>query len=431
MKTIQGFVSNQGYINNTRGQVSEFYEISPLALTYSKNRNEYRNTIMPDAVLHVFAAKDHTNDIDYILSTNDVSNILRAVQSSQEYCSGQALNFNSGRFIAYMLAYSADFMVSFNHGTFRSGKAPEWISWVTTGGDEIRIWLCSVAFESQYANYDITVVPPLSDLDDFFGNYATISTMLKARTLGQFMTDVQDAKGNIPESYARSLTSKFYNKNTLTQPTPQYTEVDWGVLIYGAAGDNIDNIKDAIATYLLENSSHTDEEWQEILPDIFKRTEFVIYPRWDKLSIENSTIASALYSSIYNPVEMLDFVKGKVTDDRPENDIASRLEVIPFDYKAITCAVLPGLTNATDKQSIGALFKDYLPLSTMELDFNRSSIHTRDWVVAIVAMLALAEAATEFSTVQSPFRRVKRSGKVYLSFLYGEINYLVYARSNG
>lgn len=431
MKTIQGFVSNQGFINNNRGQVNEFFEISPLALTYSKNRTEYRSAAHSDAVLYVFAAKDHALDADYLLTTTDVNNILTAVETVQAYCSSQALNFNSGRFIAYVLAYSSDFMLSFSHGALRASQLPEWISWVTQDGDEVRVWLCSEAFESQYANYDITVVPPVATLDDFFGNYATISTLLKARSLSQFMSDVQDAKASIPESYARSLTTKFYNKNTLSQPVPQYTEVNWGVLIYGAAGDNIDNIKDAIASYLLANSTHTEEEWQQILPDIFKRTEFVFYPRWDKISIENSTIASALYSSIYNPAEMLSFVRPLISTEWTDNDIASKLEVLPFDYKALTCAVMPGQTNAVENQSLSVLFKDYLPLSTQELDFNRSSIRTRNWVVAIVNMLAFAETATEFSTVLSPFRRVKRNGKIYLSFLYEDINYLVYARSNG
>lgn len=431
MKVIQGFVSIQNHISNIKGEVSEFFELSPFALTFSKNRTEYQSPDAAGKVLHVFAAKDYATDTDFILTTQQVNNVLLAVETVMAYSSAQGLNFNSGRFISYVMAYSDSFMRSFSHGVVRNQLYPEWISWVDTEGIEHRIWLASSAFESQYANYEITFIPPFDDVGDFFGNYATAATRLENRTLSDFMSDIQDAKENIPESCVRSLTVKFYNKNTLSHPVPQYTNVDLGFLIYGAAGDNIDNLKDAVANYLLTTTTHTAEEWEEILPEIFKRTEFIFYPCWHKISIENSTPQASLYSSVYNLNEVFDHVRGLAEATWTDNELLRLTEVIPFDYKALVSAVVPGTTNDIGTRSIAALFSDYLPLSTQELDFNRASIRTRNWVLLVVGMMQFAESATEFSTVLSPYRRVKRNGKIYLSFLYENINYLVYIKNNG
>lgn len=434
MKVIQGFVTSSSKISNLPGQVSDFMEISPMALTYSKNRAEYLSTSeIPRKTLHVFFTKDSITGTSFVLSEDKAERVFTAIKHVEDYFASQALNFSSSRFTAYVLAYCADFMQSFKHGNIFNSILPEWVSWVENDADatEVRIWLRNEAFESQFANYEITVIPPVQDLNDFFGQYASFSSVLKARTIHDFIEDVQVAKGEYPETYVRSLTMKFHNRNTAGTAAAQTTDFTWGFLIYGSAGDNIDTIKDALAEYLLSNTAHTEEEWKVILPEVFERTEFLLYPRWDLISVENSTSLSSLYRSAINLSEMTSYMLAHMVPDWTPAAAQSLIEVLPFDYKAITAGVLPGISNNETTKSLAELFPDYLPLSTSELDFNRMSIKTRNWVVLVVNAIVVAETASEYSSIQAPYRRVKRNDEIFVSFLYENINYLIRAAVNG
>ena len=45
-----------------------------------------------------------------------------------------------------------------------------------------------------------------------------------------------------------------------------------GICLSGQAGDNIDSVKDRIVEYILENSSNSQSDWEQIMPDLFKRS---------------------------------------------------------------------------------------------------------------------------------------------------------------
>ena len=204
----------------------------------------------------------------------------------------------------------------------------------------------------------------------------------------------------------------------------------WGVLVYGENGDNIDSIKDAIVQYLLANSTKTEEQWKEIFPEIFQRTEFVFYPRWDHIAIRNTTELSSVYSSIYSPSEMLTHVLENSPNEITPTFVANNLFVMPFDYKSITCGVICGATNTIDRDSLLEIVPDYIPVNTSSLDFNRMSEKTREWVIKMVELLKVAETATEYSTIRNPIRRVFRNGKLFVCFVYDNVNFLVSAKKN-
>jgi hypothetical protein len=44
---------------------------------------------------------------------------------------------------------------------------PEWISWKSLShpDTDIRIWMVDQAFQFQYPDYEIVVIPPVDDLD--------------------------------------------------------------------------------------------------------------------------------------------------------------------------------------------------------------------------------------------------------------------------
>lgn len=427
MKIIQGFVTKNAFIRNENDAVNEFFELSPLSLTFSRERGEYQSPDAQGDILHTFISRDTETGALIIPSQDTVTKIISITNAVLAYCTGNA--FDSLGFINYLQAAYNGQISQVSHGLPYEGEfyvIPEWTSWKMADGTDVRIWHVDEAFRSQYSFYEIIVVPPLDNIAEFFGSYATVSTKLKALTTSDMMDRIQNAKGKYPDTYTRLLNFKLHNQNNPAQST----DSSWGVLIYGANGDNIDSIKDAIVDYLLNNSTRTENEWKAIFPEIFLRTEFVFYPRWDEIAIHNTTELSSIYSSLLKPEELIDFVERNSHVPVTRTYISNNLRMIPFDYKSIACGVLCGQTNVPEKVDLRTIFPDYIPVNTSSLDFNRMTEKTRDWVVKMVELLKVAETATEYSTIRNPIRRISRNGKLFISFVYDNVNYLVSAKKN-
>lgn len=429
MSIILAFLTKQDFVKNTPGEVNDFFELSPISLTYSKSHAEYQHINHSGSILHTFLSQQTDTGDNYELPAALVNDIMTIVNSVHNYCLTVVGPVNPTHLTAFITAQHFELMQSFNVGLVYEGasiKLPEWISWKSDSNSEVRVWLRNTAFESQYADYEIIPVSPISDVNLFFTNYAGVANVLSQLKLPALVDNVQVKADGYPATYTRFLTLKFYNRFNLAQ----FTETHWGFLIYGKNGDNIDSLKDALVSYLLANSTHSQEEWQAILPEVFKRTEFLMFPRWDKRSIENSNPLASLYSSIYNLSDMLSYVVRNSPTEVDSTYVLSKMNVLPMDYKAITVAAIPGETNDADKDSLIEVFPDYIPIGTSDIDFNRMSVRTRDWVIGIVNLIVVAETATEYSSIVNPFRRVKRNGQLFVSFLYENINYLVSTRQN-
>lgn len=429
MKIIQGFVTKDSFIDNQAGVVNEFFELSPLSLTFSKTRGEYQDATFQGNVLQTFKVFDVDTNSNVKLNAAEVKLVMSVVNSVLTYCSSYM--FQSVDFINHIRALYPLSISNFSHGNLYEGEnlsMPDWTSWTTENGDLVRIWHRDEAFQNQYSFFEIVTVPPFDSVDHFFSKYSTVSAEIKALSMGTVMERIQEAKGVYPESYTRMLTFKFYNPNN----PAQFVETQWAVLIYGKNGDNIDSIKDSIVDYLLTHSQHTEAEWRVIFPEIFQRSEFVFFPRWDKVAIANTTDLGAIYSSIYSPVEMRNFIKRNypTPDSLTDVFLDQNLRTIPFDYKAINCGVVSGITNSTDQDGLEEIFPDYIPVNTSSPDFNRMSVKTRTWVLRMVELIRLAETATEYSTVMNPMRRVIRNNQLFVCFIYENINYLVSVKKN-
>lgn len=431
MRSIRGFVTKSASIKNQPGIVSEHFELSPLALTYTRERGEYQDSDFVGDVLHTFKARNLDTGETYELPQTQVQEILAVVSEVLTYMQQNTYPYDTVDLQNTILTFFNGKIQNFVLGALHVGSertVPEWMSWdsLTHPETDIRIWTRNEAFENQYTDYEIVTVPPVDLLDRFFGNYGDLATQLNTMTVGEMVERIQTYKGIYPDTYTRVYSFDYINPNNQAQKT----SVMWGVLVYGKNGDNIDAIKDAIAQYVLENSTHSEAEWKVTFPDIFKRTEFLFYPRWDKIAIPNLTELSAIYSSASDPIETLQFARAKWNSISPAF-VESNLTILPFDYKAITVLALNGISNIEGRRKLMELFKDYIPVSTSSLDFNRMSIYTRDWILMMVELIKIAETATEFTSIANPMRRVYRDGILYITRMYDSVNYMVAARSNG
>lgn len=435
MGTILGFVAKKSFINNADREISELFEISPFALTFSKHRGEYRTSTSQylDNALHTLLTTDDAGvyreltdaEVDEVFMITAVAGSYIA-SHYPPYSTSDLIYTLQAAFIGAPEGFVSDISVGSFYTDAKNNTMPEWISWTSPiSGATVKIWYRNEALENQYTNYEIVVVPPVDALDSFFGAYGPIASAVGGKTFPDILSRFQEFKNGDPESYARAFSFEYYNPNNLSE----HVSVCWGGLIYGVNGDNIDAIKDAIVNYVLSHSAHTIDEWKVIFPDIFKRTEFLIWPRWDKLAIQNLTTYSSIYSALSDPTETLEFAQ-TVFPSVNADFLKANLTVIPFDFKAIHAICLNGSSNISAKARIQDVIPDYIPVSTGALDFTRMSTATQQWVFKIIDLLILAEKANEFSSVEYPVRRVFRDEKLYLSLMIDSVNYLVATRSN-
>lgn len=427
-----GFVTKTAYTNNEPHRVSAFYELSPLAKTYSKGQAEFMSlSDHPGDTLNLFLSVD-SQGVDIVMSQALVKLTLDVAKTVQDYCIDNRGSIDSRYFVNFINSTYDNVVFGFEHGDFTEDsnlELPDWFSFHSQDHDAyIRIWLKSEAFEAQYPTGSAVIIHPLMDfdLDFYFNNYATVVARLQEVELSTFSDFVQEARDCYPPTFTRFREFELVNQ---ANPTTRF-KTTWAILLYGKSEDHIDGIKAAIADYLITNSSHSAEEWETIFPSIFRKTEFLYFPRWDNYSIHNVTENSSLYSQIIGSNDMEAFVHTNHPGNPTLAYVRQNLEIIPFNYKSVVCGAIKGESNIVGVTSLKSMFGDFLGVPTTSDDFNRMTMETREWALKMVEALNVAETATLYSNVRSPFRRVVRGDVVFISYFHNQINHLIAAKGS-
>ena len=426
---IKGFVTLKQFINNGFDLTSPIGEISAQSLTYSKDVGVYENASYPGYSLLSFSSTDDNSGLPIIVPDDKVTEILAVVSHCISYGVSNIRPFNKQNYINAITASMMGSVSYINIGAFvdnGSTALTEWISWTSTDLSTIKIWLADSSFLSEYDNYAITIVPAVEgSLDVLFGEFNAVVTMLNTITTSVFINTMNTYKASMPESYLRVLTFDLVDSvdYTLTYA------VNWGVLVYGIAGDNTDNIKDALVNYILANSQKSETQWAALFPSLFDRTEFFILPRWDKVSIPNLSTQSALYSSVLNAAESVAFAVRNI-NIYPSNFITSNSTIVPLSYKSIGCVIINGNSNPAPEATIQLVIGDYIPVDTTSSDFARMSLATQNWVTLMEQLIVVAETADTNSYVPMQFRRIVKGGILWISGDLNGVTYQIAAKSN-
>lgn len=418
-------------MNPTPDNTSRLGEISTWSLTYSKDPTEYFNPGISGYRLTCLKSYDTETDLRVVVPNSVVSQVLNVVQACYNFCYEHIEPYEASVLQQTLRTQFQGVASNLVIGSIIVGDTismPEWISWENSlSGDwSIKIWLADESIKEQYDEYEITVIPPISgSLDAFFGTTQSVKTMMGMFSFPSFMDRIQIEKQNIPETYTRVLNYNYIPAEINELPI----QTNWGLLVYGVLGDNQDAMRQAIIDYTLHNSSHTIEEWAEKIPDLFKRTEFVIIPRWDLYAIENLSIQSGLYSCVVDPLETIDYVKSKI-DYYSTGHIQTNINIVPHFHKYLALCVVNGPDNQTGKAKFKDILKDYTFASTDSLDYNRMTVYTREWINILTNMLIVAENMDALTVIPTYMRKIRRSNKLYVSAVYDNVNYIVYAKNN-
>ena len=432
MFVLKAFATNSTFTNNIPGKNSTIGEISTQSLTYSQNKGYYKSTLSANIDLFTFtSAIDNT---PYQLTQDLVDQTITIIAFIYNASTASGAQIYADVLLNSLFTTFATTANNFACGEIVSnGKytIPEWVSWTSLDianigtGNEIKIWFNDPSFQAQYDDYQLVVVPPITPIDGFFTSPTNIKSLLAANTPPIVTNLIQNAKNGFPESI---LTTNEYNFVDPTNPT-NLIPTAWNLLIYGAAGNNVDVIQNTLIQYILANTTKTQAQWTAIFPDIFKVTEFIIMPNWDKYSIPNMTLQSGIYSPSIVMSNALALLTSKVTN-YPSAHINANADIFSQPYKSLTLMSIGSPDNNNGIFNISTMFPDFIDVSSTSSDFSRMSQSTQDWANLLDRAIISAETLTAYSNVPVGMSKVTRNNILYLVFKFNNIDYLVSAKSS-
>ncbi len=428
MKNVLGFVTVFHLADNRPGYISPLGELSTWSRTYSKTKGEYYNSLYNDLSLTTFSVTTRANGEDTVLVPDESNIVLKVADACLRYSQDNPAPLDPDDFRNTVQAELYGEIQNVEFGaliTSVSTPLPSWISFTGIGEDPNTyfIWLADEYFRTEYPEYGITVIDPVPDTTLLAGDWQTAVDELGRWPLNRIIDKAQVEKNNNPETYTMCFQYDFVNKLNPSQKIP----VNWLVLIYGESGRDEDLVKEAIINRL--SSGYPESTWIPIFPDLFKRTEFIIYPRWDLLSVPNVSNLTSLYSPFVNAQDAID--KAVLWNDfYPPVFIEENVTVFPLTYKSITLTSINGLNNAEDQRSIYSVWGDYICVDTGSPDFQRMQPLTQDWVHFMVDLVSTAETAGYYTPLNNSFKRVTRGNKVYLTGSFNKAKYFVLLRQS-
>lgn len=427
MNVIKGFALNRNFVNNAPGVVADIGELSTLGFTFSKEPRVYSSQTYPTISLVHFPSAGSTVGTDVAIPDDQRDHVLKVINTIYTKSLSDTSVIAPGEFVEYLITQMgsevADVVVG---GSVVSGNRSivEWVQWTNTAVTDPntnKVWFSNNSFTGQFDEFLLTIIPPFTPVDQFFGQPADVKALLTSRTYQQQIEAIQDARGSASESFLWGNTYNYVNPVNQNDKTPS----PFAILGYGMAGNNIDLLKEGIVDYLLANSTHTRDEWKNILPDLFLRTEFLMFPQWANMAIENVVGGQ---NGIYSPVSNLTAVLAAMTADSFEYlpaDVAANAEIFAFPYMSVAIGAVGNVDNRDGKMKITDWFPDFFFTNNTSPDFNRMSLVTQGWVLMIAAMLPIARDMTTASTVPIGYSRVTRGTKLFLAKSYNDVQFLV------
>ena len=454
--SLKGFVSVGAFADNDRYEIAPLGELSLQSATYAKDR-EIHTTVSQGAnpttlMLSVFSCRT-TEERHYPTPVSYQTLLLQVMR----WCHAQAINGVFGNNAENCRqALQAEFDGNITNlvvgpmvqqdGVWLPASIQFYILPDSVGPwdpavrpllerSRIKLWFADAAFSTEYDEFDIEFLAPVANdrLDDFFLLAEQVEQRVKARTMEETMILIHEIKDNKPETKIRTIPFLYYDPNSdqeWTLPT------NWTFVIYGAAGDNIDSIKEQLASWILDNSSRTREEWARIFPDIFTSTEFIITPLWSNYAVPNVTLAEGVYSPTVNLQQALAVAKRTSTGTlyTPQH-IDQVVAVVGCPYKSLALLAVGGPENRDGVFRFEEVWPDYMAVFTSSLDYNRMHPDTQAWVALLHRMLKTAETMTDFSDLPQDMTRLRRTNAqgetmMYVVANFNNIQYLVASRQS-
>lgn len=432
MYNLKGFIGIPSLVSNVPDQVAKIGELSKDSLTYAKDVTIHTSASLPNTVFLSFHSVKDETPTDVPPEAKDI--VLKLSKFMFDQAVAGAITNDPQALRQMVLAEFGDVLTSFSTGKMVTNGViwmPEYVVFeANTIGEQnrIQLWYVDDSFSGQYDEYFIEVVHPIIPYDDFFKDPLVVIQALRDYNFDEKLEEAQVKRAKYPPTNMRSLTYDYVNPSNQNMREP----ARWIVLLYGVAADNVDFINDKIVEELLKDSTHTREEWEKILPDLFKKTEFIITPFWQNYSVQAGILGAGFYSPTVDPRKELPLLQR--TARGPGYTAAwtaEQYELSSHTYKSLAFGVLGNPSNREGVVRFSKKFPDYLLVTNDSNDFDRvDPATTGEWMVLFAKLLKVAETMDRYTSVPLGVSRMIRDGVVYASAVFQRVNYLVVTKSS-
>lgn len=427
MFNVKGFISIDSLIKNTAGIVAPLGEFSTYSSTFSTNVGEYSDPTIAGFQLNTLYTFDDTAGSNFVVTQPAALHILTIAMWIYNYNVTHTNTYTPTQLIADLaIAFPAISNASASSiVSDASNWIPEYVIWTNTALNyQVKIWFSDASLRTEYDQYEIVVIPPVTPLSLFFGTPTALSAALAANTSDVQLAAVAAAKNSNPETILVAHTYNF-----VTPGTGALIPTVWYAIVYGPNGNNDDAIKAALQSYILSNSTETQAQWQAVLPDVFLSTEFTFVPMWASIAIPNMTLQAGVYSPIASPGAIMTGIAAAIPN-YPTLQCTSNVQIVPVTYKSLNLLSVGGPQNRNNQYLITNYFPDYIDVGTASTDFDRQSTATQTFATLLEELVIQAESATAYSTLPSNMRRIIRGSQMYIGASLNNILYLVSAKTN-
>lgn len=429
MLVIKGFYSIAKLRDNRPNMLSPIGELSNYSLTYARDVKKYSHSSFPDVDLRVFTAQQDNVDIDVPIDQQET--LLNIGQWLSDRSTDGTFNGNETAFTTNFLDRWSSVLEDLRVGGmvangFNMAFLPNWIQFKLRGigGNYVRIWMADASFRLTFDDYHIKVLSPMDDVDLLISDTDTLRNRLSEIGQSEQLDRITALVNNQPYSRMRGMTYRWSNPSTPNETL----DVTFTVIIHGVAGDNPDIIREALIQHILGLSQHNIETWVDFIPDLFRRTEFVIVPLWDNLSIPNMTLLAGLNSPTVRYKDMLPIME--YYSEYPTEHIVENLVSSTVNYKSMSYLAIGSPTNRDDIFNYQTVFSDIITMAFSDAEFSRISPRTREWLHQFIRMLQVADTLTEFNEIPLDMTRLEREGNLYVVRSFDNIQYLILSRNS-
>lgn len=427
MSLLKAFSVYGAQIDNTRSVVATIGEISTLSLTQTREHSIHSSASYPETTLIGFV---YRNDDGVLVETP--AEVANLVIMASDWIYSQ---MRGGHFTSDIANFRVLFNAQFN-GTLDLGQvgtmveqddnfAPAFVTIAPKDEShrhEWRFWLADAYFLTQFDVFENNTVAPIVTLDRFFEPYAAVKTLIENIDPIDTQLRINQVRGVNPETVTRVTRFDWVDPSNPQRRIPTY----WRTVIYGNAGDSLDQIKASHREFILENSQHGAEEWAVIFPALFASAELIISPRWDQYALPNMERETGVFSGILTPADSLyvaiNTAKGT---GYTEPFVTASYEEFPTHFRGLMCTAIPGPDNSPTMKTFRRMYPDYANIPYDHLDFGKMSDVTMRFVLKLQDMLRWAEEMDGTSSVPQGYQRLVRDGIVYLATGYEDYSLLV------
>lgn len=429
MYQLHGFMVINGLIDNELNHVSPLGELSPKSRSFSREIGIYSH---PDYdTVRLFTFYSASDDKPLPLETDLANTILAFGEWFARQSLTNQLDNNRRNVVQLLSAEYAGRMTFLQVGKMvQSGDywMPEYVTFTLaqdTRKNRYKIWFADSAFRAQYDKYEIEVIPPIVNVDDFHKSVDVVKQTLTDHTLEELHTRVNRKANEKPYTYIITNQYNWINPNDSREKIPTH----WTVIIYGEAGKNADVIREKIAEYVLANSDYTQQDWERIMPDLFIPTEFYLCPVWTKFATPNLQAKGGIYSPVLPYREILPFAKNTMFGYKEEK-LIENMVTFGTIYKSVAMVACGHERNNLVSSKFEEVWPEYCNIYTTTRDFNRISPETQEFILFMNTLMVEAETLTPDGETLQEFTRVTRGQLYYVTGRHKGVTYLMPLRWN-